>query len=80
MSYREFVRSYMATHRPRSPAEARRLMRQAAAAWRRRGRNPHELSEGFATGLGAGVGVAIAMIGAGLILSLLTRDKGCWSC
>jgi hypothetical protein len=55
-------------------------MRQAAAAWRRHKRNPHELSEGFAAGVGAGVGVALAIIGVGLVLSLLDRNKRCWSC
>lgn len=80
MEYREFVAEYIRRHRPSSPAEARRLMREAAAAWRRGRHNPHELKEGFGLGLGAGFGAALALIGAGIVLALLSPDKRCSSC
>ncbi|MER3408271.1 MAG: hypothetical protein C4292_05950, partial [Nitrososphaera sp.] len=81
----EFVADYMRRHRPKSVAEARRLMRQAAKEW---GGKPNPMVEGDAAdflkaGFAGGLGLAVGLVAAAAVVCILTGErsrKGCPYC
>lgn len=78
MTYREFVAAYLRQHRPRSPAEARLKLRQAARAWRaQHGRgNPHDEWSPLKAGFAGGLGLAAGLVAAAAALCLISKPRG----